>query len=179
MNRRHFLRATISVLAVSESLSSMKAENKTGMKSLPQTGKPPTSKLLDLSLLLRAIAEVESGNDDLKVGPRGELSRYQIHANMWYQHRKDLNFQMACNGLRAKDCAMVHLAWLDKNLPRESSVEVSFREYALAWCWHGGLSTWVHERGQAPSGERRRRLNNYAVRVTNLYSDPAFRASHT
>lgn len=126
----------------------------------------PPSPSVDLSLLLDCIAQVETNRNDRAVGKAGELSQYQISPDVWYQHRPNLNFFLACNGIRAQDCAMEHLMWLDKHIPRESPIEKDFREFALAWCWNAGMLIWKNKNLYITT-----KVNNYAVRVTNLYTD--------
>src|SRR5690348_452135 len=36
--------------------------------------------------LIKAIAEIESGHDDITVGKKGEVSRYQILPTTWKKH---------------------------------------------------------------------------------------------
>lgn len=140
------------------------------------------SSLVNLQRLLRCIAEVETGNDDTKVGKNGERSRYQISITVWSQHIDPVsdifwyrNFERECNGDIAKQVALRHVQWLDKTIPRISITEVHFRPYALAWAWHGGLESWTHQDDLARFQHSTRvRLNNYATRVTNLYDDAKF-----
>jgi hypothetical protein len=108
--------------------------------------------------LLSAIAQVESGNRDELIGPRGERSRYQISETVWRQHRRWAAFDR-CRGHAAYDVAFAHLRWLDAKLPTNHTAR---REYVLSWVWHGGLSSW--DRKSA-------RLHDYANRVSNLYRE--------
>lgn len=122
---------------------------------------------LDLPLLLRCIAQVETGGDDTAVGPKGELSQYQIKPDTWYQHAPTLNFFLACNGIRATTIAQKHLLWLDAHIPRLTALETECREYVLAWAWKEGRDGWVkHDR---LPWKTRVAANNYATRVSNLY----------
>lgn len=132
---------------------------------------PTPSPSLDLALLANAIAEVETGNDDTRIGLHGERSRYQIKPSVWSQHGYTRPFTH-CHGALASLCADQHLRWLDRSLARTTPIERDMREYALAWCWHGGLSSWT-----TPIRSQRRitSLNNYATRVTNLYQSADFR----
>ena len=126
---------------------------------------------MDLSRLLRCIAEVETGNDDTRIGKHGERSRYQIKRSVWnqYQNGTYAFFAAFCWGATADFVALRHVQWLDKTLPRGSEIERNFRHYAIAWCWNGGLDSW-----NGPRYSSNARINNYAVRVTNLYDDPTF-----
>lgn len=133
------------------------------------------SKSVDLSRLLRCIAEVETGNNDSKIGRNGERSRYQIKKNVWYQHcpyiytnndAGQAGHETYCKGKLATQVAMDHLIWLNSNIPHDLFSERLFRQYPLAACWNGGLSVW---RGRLPTS-----VANYATRVTNLYDDKTF-----
>lgn len=130
--------------------------------------RPSTSSSVDLVLLLNCIAEVESGNDDTKIGKHGERSRYQISKIVWNKHYRAYDFVRFCSGSFAKSVAFAHLNWLDQNLSFKGTTEKHFREYSLAWAWRSGLESWNH----FPYGHVTRiELNNYAVRVTNLYDE--------
>jgi hypothetical protein len=168
-NRRNFLKAFTSLCSIP--LISRGRSEKTTNHSDESSVLKST---VDLSLLLHCIAEVETGNDDSKVGKGGERSRYQISEVVWRQHGDEYiqkfpitSFREQCNGKDAYNCAMSHLLWLDRHILHITPIERDFRAFALAWCWKGGLSSW----GKAFSIP----LNNYAVRVTNLYDDPQFK----
>jgi hypothetical protein len=164
-NRRNFLKASIlSPFLVRLGLGQITS---IAPQSSPIKTESAQSNSPDLSLLLHCIAEVETGNDDSKIGPKGERSRYQISRTVWEQHYEAYTFDKFCKGCFAKGVAHEHLLWLDRHIPHITPIERDFREYALTWCWHGGLSTWNRAYDI--------NLNNYAVRVTNLYDDPQFR----
>lgn len=130
-------------------------------RSLTVVGQPPAppkSPSTDHARLLRCIAEVETGQRDNLGGLRGELSQYQITANVWYRHYPSLNFVMCCNGIRAQQCAFNHLSWLVKN-------KVPNDPYWLAVAWKCGLKAAT---GPVVCGR------DYATRVQNLYLDPTF-----
>lgn len=129
---------------------------------------------MDRSLLLRAIAEVETGNNDSKVGRHGERSRYQIKPSAWTHMGYTRPFT-DCRGPLADLCALQYLRWLDSSLMGTSPMEKDFREYALAWCWNGGLWSWEMPPRYLAHNVRIR-LNNYATSVTNLYDSKDFRA---
>jgi hypothetical protein len=182
-NRRNFLLASItSVLAGLNSFgkhakSNPSQQGTVGGKNVSST---ETSSSVDLSLLLHCIAVVETGNDDSKVGPKGERSRYQISKVVWNQHRGFLvpsavsehDFRTYCKGNEAQVVATWHLKWLDRHLPRISITEHDFRHFALAWAWRGGLSSWENQdKPYHVPTEKRVEYNNYATRVTNLYAD--------
>jgi hypothetical protein len=177
--RRNFLLGLTALPAITVGLNTSRAESLTVKLPIPVS--PSTS--VDLALLLKCIAQVESGTlehpegDDSRVGPKGERSKYQIKQIVWDQHfkycRGPIFFRECCSGETANVVALKHIRWLDSSLPRTTPIEKGFREYALAWCWHGGLSSWKeagpeYEFWKQPA-KLRIRLNNYATRVTNLY----------
>lgn len=177
--RRNFLRVITSLPFLSRWWTSpLRA-----IESVRSSTKPPFVSP-DLSRLLRCLAEVETGNDDTKVGRGGERSRYQISEEVWNQHMSRMvtgfgtlllvnSFWLNCNGKQAEICAYRHILWLDRHLPRITPTERLFRQFPLAWSWKGGLSSW-HARLDF---SHKIDLNNYAVRVTNLYDDPTFQHS--
>lgn len=172
-NRRNFLK----VFTVLPFLARLGSARTSTPLLVPCQTKMEISTLnsLDLQLLLYCIAEVETGNDDTKIGPGGERSRYQISEVVWRQHQ-DLThrdsewmkwyWQQCCKGDDAERVAMRHLLWLNSHLPHTTSLETDLRDYCLAWCWRGGLHAW---KTNHPSN--RININNYAVRVSNLYQD--------
>lgn len=132
-----------------------------------------TSPSVGLSRLLRCIAEVETGNDDFKIGLNGERSRYQITPAVWNQRNGFLtpsklsveHFEMYCRGSEATTWASIHLRWLDAHLPPCT------RPFWLAFAWHAGLErTKLELRGASVSPG----LYAYARKVTNLYEDVKF-----
>lgn len=127
---------------------------------------PKPSPSLDLSRLLDAIAQIETGGDDRKVGPSGERSKFQIRANVWRQHLADKPFTL-CKGWAAEMVAEAHIEWLDATIPRATPLERDFRPYVLSWAWHGGRDSWLRQ-NRLP-WRRRVALNDYATRVCNLY----------
>ena len=136
---------------------------------------PSQLKSVDLSRLLRCIAEVETGNRDWVVGRNGERSRYQIKKSVWYQHcpyiytnndAGQAGHETYCKGKLATKVAMDHLTWLNTNIPHDLFSEHDFRQYPLAACWNGGLAAW--------RGNMLTSVANYATRVTNLYDDKTF-----
>lgn len=129
-------------------------------------------KSVDLSLLLHCIAQVESGDDDSKIGPKGERSRYQISERVWRQHWSTAPFS-CCHGMVATITADLHVDWLDRKL--SYGVWDTFKAYPLAWCWHGGLESWTdynsNRKSMSLNTRNTVRLSNYATRVCNLYDD--------
>lgn len=171
MTRSTFLKALTALLPLkalanlvpksSPSSSLVDLEKLNGTKSVSST-----TSTVDLSRLLHAIAEVESGNNDSLEGPKGELSRYQISREVWYQHFPHLNFYLACNGVRANACAERHLNWLRDN-------DVPDKPYILAYAWNMGRKAAMFQLVTSTHGNTIIG-NTYAARVTNLYSDPTF-----
>jgi hypothetical protein len=149
---------------------------------------------LDHDRLLFCISEVETGHKDDAVGPCGARSRYQISEAVWKQHvKKDAGHTAAltwhnfdgslgshissCQGSFAREIALRHLGWLDKNIPHDPRLtpDLFYREYALAFAWKEGLSSW-NEFWSVPHS-RTTRGDFYATRVTNLYYDPTYKVT--
>lgn len=137
MTRSTFL-AALTASLISPNLNSQKS--------------PVTSLFSDRSRLLHCIAEVETGNNDALTGPKGELSKYQITRAVWYEYNPDLNFVLACNGLRAEWTARRHLSHLQDAYGDSPSL--------LAQHWK--------QRHGPPTKETR----EYTQRVMNLYNEP-------
>ncbi len=134
-------------------------------------GRIRLSPVLDYDLLLDSIAMVETGGDDSIIGSAGERSKYQLTQAVFWKAFPQEPFRK-CQGELARLAAEHHLHYLDINIPRISITETHFRHYALAWAWNGGLRSWRNkEQPYHIPHERRIRLNNYAVRVTNLYDE--------
>lgn len=107
---------------------------------------------MDLCLvtLLWAIAAVETGHDDAAIGRAGERSQYQIMEVVWVQHEPHLPHEH-CTGQAATDVATRHLLWLTKQVGDDVT--------SLASAWNQGAT-----------GHRRRGPNDYARRVSALYT---------
>lgn len=105
---------------------------------------------LCLVTLLWAIAAVETGHNDSAIGKAGERSQYQIMQVVWVQHEPHLPHDR-CKGQAATDVATRHLRWLTKQVGSDA--------ISLASAWNQGAT-----------GHRRRGPNDYAQRVSNLYS---------
>lgn len=100
---------------------------------------------------LQHIAEVETNNNQWKIGRHGERSVYQFKRSTWSQY-VNLPFYYASQDRRlATTVAYMHLDWLRENLGPEASW------YNLALAWHYGLD-----------GMRGRSNDDYANRVVNL-----------
>ncbi len=180
MNRSSFLRVITSSMVALKLLPLTNAASPRITTSASKKMEPSTSKSsVDLSLLLHCIAQVETGNDDTKVGRDGERSRYQISNFVYRQHLPEFSFRDASMD-SLHWVAWLHVQWLDKNLPRKYDIERNMREYALAWAWNGGLKSWTywpatrHDLIQYDMPVTVR-CSNYAVRVCNLYTDAQHR----
>lgn len=169
LTRRNFLLAATGLSLIPHGFGSQTIQ-KINLSSPNSTH--PSSKSVDLSLLLHCIAQVETGNNDLKIGPKGERSRYQISEKVWYQHWPTRPFYR-CRGDAAMYTAVDHICWLDRNLTY--GVWDTFKTYPLAWCWHGGLESWTdynsNRKSMSLNTRNTVRLCNYATRVCNLYDD--------
>lgn len=135
------------------------------MGSMTASPAPSSSNSLHLNLskLLDAIAQVETGNRDHLIGPSGERSRYQISRLVWRQWNGSAPFHK-CTGPAARACAYDHLLWLHTHLP---SPDI----YSLAYSWRGGLTAYRHK---AINGA----YHDYATRVVNLYMSSSVSEPH-
>lgn len=174
MNRRSFLASAATLAAIPLVLRGSEPSVKVAGigGNLTTSGTGSHVKGIDYDALLWAIAAVETGHDDTRVGPCGSRSMYQISETVWKQHidRRGRpfsyrNFATVCRGNTANEVAYSHLRWLDANIPRRGVLECDFREYALAWAWRGGIGSWL----KTQPWKRGLELNNYAARVSNLY----------
>jgi hypothetical protein len=125
----------------------------------------------DLSTRLAALSQIESGNNDHKVGAAGELSRYQIRTAVWKQHFKGHKPQLS-NPDEAARCAKVHTLWLlykyqEANGWREASA-------AQFYCmWNMGYAGF-RRRGYLTTNcprEVRERAERYANIYTSLLNN--------
>lgn len=115
---------------------------------------------VDYAVLLSAIADVETGSNPRKVGKAGERSAYQIARVVWRQHT-DLPFSKANDPEVAKEVAIKHLSWLEREIKRKG-YEITAERMAL--CWNAGLTRGL-------SGKAFPSSVDYASRVKNLYED--------
>jgi len=158
-SRRTFLKRFVAILAIPAAIMSAKEEEY--RVTLPKPVKEPKNDL-NYDALLWAIAEVETGNKDHKIGPAGERSRYQIKEVVWKQHRPVSPFYL-CRGNAARSVASEHIAWLEDNFP----MSVYKPEWSLSLYWNAGPEFQLY-------GYRERFRNKaltYANRVTNLYQE--------
>ena len=105
----------------------------------------PERPALDVPKLLRCIAEIETGNDDRKIGRRGERSRYQLKLSTWVDrwtehhdsHRWSTrvipHYRTQCHGWYAQACAEMQVAWLRRQLSTDSP-------YWLYFAWNAGIN---------------------------------------
>jgi hypothetical protein len=117
---------------------------------------------------LRAIAEVETGNNPRKVGRLGERGQYQFRQGTWRQHSRQ-PFRDAHNPSVAHDVASRHYDWILQQLERSGKRATPFM---VAAAWNSGI-------GRVTSGRIPAVSKDYAQRVVNLAScwSPAIRAA--
>jgi soluble lytic murein transglycosylase-like protein len=117
---------------------------------------------------LRAIAEVETGNNPRKVGRSGERGLYQFRQNTWRQHTRR-PFYDAHSPAVAHDVATRHYEWILQSLQRNGQRPTP---YMIAAAWNSGVSR--VSSGRIPASTR-----DYAQRVVNLASmwSPAIRSA--
>jgi len=85
---------------------------------------------MNLSILLAAIAMVESGNNDRAVGKAHEISRYQIKPQIWQQYGL-LRKQDYTNPFVAEQIALKHARHLQHVMPSFAANSVT--HMAAAW----------------------------------------------
>lgn len=117
---------------------------------------------------LRAIAEVETGNNPRKIGRLGERGQYQFRLATWRQHTKR-PFGEAHSPAVAYAVASRHYDWILQTLERNGRQPTP---YMIAAAWNSGVSR--VSSGRIPAASR-----DYAERVVNLASlwSPAIRAA--
>jgi hypothetical protein len=121
----------------------------------------------DLNAKLRAISQIESGDNDHAKGRHGELSRYQLKKSVWKQHfpsEKDQRHIPA----EAWRCAKAHLCWLELKLCLAKRVKDPSPQDVYA-AWNLGLEAYSrrgYNFNKLPANIRSR-----SERFTNLYSD--------
>lgn len=96
---------------------------------------------------------------DGRDGALGERGDYQFREATWRQHMPGVSFDLARDPRVARICAMRHLAWLQRELPKAG---IDPNPFNLALCWNAGLDTVL--RAAAPE-----RAYQYANRVQRRY----------
>ena len=121
---------------------------------------------IHLSLLLSAIATVESANNPAAIGAHGERSAYQMLEITWREHAKpEEAFILATSDpALAEQIAEAHIISLTRQLERAG---VPVTPASLARAWHSGptaaIRAALHHTGVTPGG--------YVERVTAIYSE--------
>ena len=121
----------------------------------------------DFEAKLRAISQIESGDDDKAKGKHGELSRYQLKRAVWKQHfpsEKDHRQIPA----EARRCAKAHLCWLELRLCLAQRVKNPQPRDVYA-AWNLGLEAFSrrdYNFDRIPNNIKRR-----AERFNNLYEE--------
>lgn len=83
-------------------------------------------------IYLRAISEIESGTNDRAIGPRGEISRYQLKPTIWHHYTQSTRFY---DPGQAYYVAKRHLRHLRAALAGANLKETP---EAIAMMWHYG-----------------------------------------
>lgn len=109
----------------------------------------------EIDSILKVIAEVETGGNDLAVGDSGERSRYQFKSLTWYMHTDACFITESAYPNVSKQVAIAHLNYLIKNLNKRKIRPTVFR---LAVCWNKGLE-----------GGIKVHYSTYANRIVNLF----------
>lgn len=119
---------------------------------------------ISVTILLAAIAQVESGGNDAAIGKAGERSRFQMGESVWRQHAKpdEPHVLATSDPALAEHVATEHMVWLYRQL---YSAGVPITAETLASAWHHGATGAIKRilHGEPP--------DDYAQRVANLYAD--------
>jgi hypothetical protein len=81
---------------------------------------------------LRAVAIVETNNDDRAIGKAGERGRYQFMAATWGQYSKIPHTNCAAYPAEIERVAQTHLNWIKKTL-KKNGYEISVDNCAAIW----------------------------------------------
>jgi hypothetical protein len=121
---------------------------------------------LNITLLLVAIATVESGNNDAAIGAHGERGRYQMKADVWNQHAASVGAgdftTNAHKPLIAETVAEKHAIWLARELERAG---VPVTPETIAQAWNMGANGAIKHRLLTATP------TDYALRVAALYAE--------
>lgn len=118
--------------------------------------------------LLRAIAEVESGNNPKAVGLCGSRGLYQMKEATWRMHT-DLPFDRAFNALDAQLVALKHLRFLRAHI--EVNCKIQCTTVHLAYAWRYGQNSFSTEWRQKETNERRLERLEYGARIDSLFRE--------
>jgi len=110
---------------------------------------------------LEAISMIESGNNDMAVGPAGEVSRYQIQPRVW---RQLSNSNAYGDTAVASSVAQQHLDWLHKFYKeRTGRVADDFDLYVM---WNAGAD--YYRRAAFAKDKVHPKIRGRAERYVNL-----------
>ncbi len=130
--------------------------------------KAETPHMLNITVLLRAIAEIETGNDDSAIGKAGERSRYQIKKDVWFQYAKVPFESNASNVLISREVARKHITnMLIRVQTAKPGVVLTPRDFYIIW--NAGFAFYLN-RDFNFSRVVRYEVANPAKRFENLYN---------
>ena len=121
----------------------------------------------DFEAKLRAISQIESGDNDKAKGRHGELSRYQIKRSVWKQHFPDEKDKRHLPD-EARRCAKAHLCWLELKLCLIQHVKNPNPRDVYA-AWNIGLA--AYSQRDYTLAKLPRNIRQRADRFTNLYEE--------
>ncbi|MBX3749715.1 MAG: transglycosylase SLT domain-containing protein [Opitutaceae bacterium] len=107
---------------------------------------------------LRAIREIETGNNPRAIGIDGEFTAYQFTRETWRDYTNIDPVEALRNPLIADGVAEDHLEFIRRQL-RRAGLEASYYNAALAW--NAGIGATIR-------GEARPTQHDYAKRVIHL-----------
>lgn len=117
--------------------------------------KAPVPEVIDSERLLAAIAMVETGNDNSKLGKWGERSAWQFGKPTWRQYTTEPFHRASTDRLLSKRIADRHYQYLSTWLQRRK-IAVTVRTLAAAWRYGEKWALLLQD-------------SDYAERVENLY----------
>lgn len=122
--------------------------------------------MLNIALLLAAISAVESGDNDLAVGKRGEVSRYQMLPAVWSRYNRHFGKSAPWHDPQiAVIVAGSHIRWLQSQLPGALKDDPG----VIILCWKKGATgakKLLYNTNLAPP-----KTQDYCERVWNLYRE--------
>ncbi len=128
--------------------------------------------MINYTILLAALAVVESDSTDTAIGKAGERSRYQITASVWYEHTMEPFSSARIRGI-AERVALDHIQHCIEPALKRAGREVTI--HAIAGCWNMGISGYLNTK---PTPQKRRTYIKHVVDNYNrLLKEDAKRAA--
>ncbi len=126
---------------------------------------------INLTVILFAIASVESGGNQAAIGKAGERSQFQMSAQTWNQHAKaDQPFTLASapDGEAALYVAEIHAVWLVRQLEAHHQTVTIEHIYAM---WKSPAAMLKGHMSDSVTEKADRVKNVYDSMLTNRPTD--------